>query len=1201
MPKSLFVKGEYMKFTREQKDAIEKSGNNILVAAAAGSGKTAVLVERIIQKILTQNIDIDKLLVVTFTNAAASEMRERILDAIYSKLNEEPENLNLQKQINLLSKSSICTIHSFCLDVIRNNFFEIGLSSNFRIGNDQEILLLKQEILDELFEKKYEEDDEEFLKLVETYTGYRGDEDLKNIVLKLYEFSQSSAFPEDWINEKVEMFNPDKKEFIDFGKSVWGKILLKDIEEEIIDGKNTLKALINKMNRYTELYKFSSVILEDLNVVERLENALKISWDKAFEEAELFKFERWPVDKNVTMPLKDEARDIRKRVNEKISKVLNKILLYNSEDAYNDVFAMYSILKGLKNVVLEFSKLFADKKNESNIIDFNDIEHFALKLLIKKDENGNYVKTEIAEKYANKFREVAVDEYQDSNQVQELILSSVSNGKNMFMVGDIKQSIYKFRKACPKLFAEKYNNYSLEGNDKGLKIQLFKNFRSRENILNITNTVFKQIMSKELGDIDYTEEEYLNLGASYEKTSLGNGEIHIIDLNEENDEDDEIIEEAKLIEKEEYESRFVAKKINEMINSEVEVFDKKCGMRKIKYKDIVILLRSTKNAEIYEKELLRNNIPVYSDSQSEFLETFEIKIIMNLLKVLDNPLNDIGLVSVLRSPLFGFSDNEIVEIRLLNRDCKFYYTLLQAQEEIENEDLKSKIIAFIETINKWKKESEYKALSELLWKIYIETGFYNYVALMINGHLRQANLKILFERVKDYEKTSFKGLFNFIRFMEKVKSGNSDFSQAKIIGENEDVVRIMSIHKSKGLEFPVVFLCNSAKKINLQDLNGDILLHDDLGIGPEYINYERKIEYSTAAKNAIKIKLKEENISEEMRILYVALTRAREKLIVVAARGKEEKEIEKKKELLEVYSNNNKIDPILLKKYITYLDWFELVKMNEELKLNGTLTDFSIVIHKCSELKNTEVIEDVRNELEMSLYENYDEILDSFNWKYEKEFESNLPIKSTVSIIKTIKNDNSVDFSSLIKNEIGLENIVPDFLHEEKEMSSVEKGTLMHLTLQKMDLKKNYDYEEIYDFVEYLKSKNFITDKEAKYININQIQKFIKSNLGLKIKDALEIYKEKPFCIKIKAKEILENATDEEILVQGIIDLYFIDKDNKIVLVDYKTDFVRNPIELIEKYKVQLDLYKRALEESLGKKVDEVYIYSLVLGSEIKV
>lgn len=1159
-----------------------------------------MLVERIIQKILTQNIDIDKLLVVTFTNAAASEMRERILDAIYKKLNEEPENINLQKQINLLPKASICTIHSFCLDVIRNNFFEINLSSNFRIGDDKEIALLKQEILDEVFEKKYEEENEEFLELVQIYTGYRGDENLKDLVLKIYEFSQSSAFPEEWINEKIEMFNPNFRVNDDFGKSVWGEILINELKENIIDAKNTLKSVKNKMERYTELYKFTNVISEDLRNIEELENAINVSWDKAFEKAQNFSFERWPIDKNVTMILKDEAKDTRKKVSDSLNKSLNKILIYNSDDAYNDVFAMYNILVSLKKLVLEFGYLFLNRKKDNNIIDFNDIEHYALKLLVYKDENGNISKTEIAKRYSEKFVEVAIDEYQDSNEVQELILSSVSNGKNTFMVGDIKQSIYKFRKACPKLFAEKYEKYSLEGNELGLKIQLFKNFRSRQNILDVTNILFKQIMSKKLGDIEYTEEEYLNLGASYEENILGNAEIHIIDTNDENIDDDEIFEEASLVKKEKYESIFVARKIKELINSKTKILDKKVGLREIEYKDIVILLRSTKFSEIYERELIKNNIPVYSDNQSEYLESFEIRVIINLLKILDNPLDDISLVSILRSPLFGFTDNEIIEIRLVDRNVAFYYSLIKFLEKSKNEKLKSKINDFLIIINDWKKESEYKLLSELVWEIYIKTGFYNYVALMPNGSLRQANLKVLYERVKDYEKTSFKGLFNFINFIEKVKVGNSDFSQAKIIGENENVVRIMSIHKSKGLEFPVVFLCNSSKKINFQDLNGNILLHNDLGIGPEYINYDRKIEYSTAAKNAIKVKLKEENISEEMRVLYVALTRPREKLIVTGVRSKERNELEKKKEVLEIYSDNEKINPILLKKYITYLDWFELVKINFEIKGNKKLEEYDIFIHDFTEFLDENVDEEQTKEINFEKYDNYEDIEEKLKWKYDKEFETKLPIKSTVSAIKTLKLENNVDFNDLNNQNIGLENIVPEFLENEK-ISGSRKGTLMHLVLQKLDLRKDYSDDELKDFIYSLVSKNFITESDVLAINRNQLINFLNSSFCKKIKSAKQIHKEKPFCLKIKAKEIFEEANNEELLVQGIIDLYFINEDDEIVLVDYKTDFVQNEMELIDKYKIQLELYKRALEESLGKKIKDIYIYSLYLEKEIKI
>ena len=820
-----------MNFTLEQQSAIDKKGYNILVAAAAGSGKTAVLVERIIQKILKQNVDIDKLLVVTFTNAAASEMRERVLDAIYKKLDEEPENIILQRQINLLSKSNICTIHSFCLDVIKNNFFEIDISPNFRIASEEEIVLLKQEVLEDLFEKNYEEENKDFLKLIEAYSDYKGDESLKEIILKEYEFAQSAPFPDRWLKEKVEMFNPKNKEFKDFGKTIWGKILLDELKCELIDGKNNLKMILNRMMNYVELDKFTSVISQDIEVLRGLENSINNSWDLAFEYfTNSFEFERWPTDKKVVMPLKDEAKDVRLNVKDKIKKEAEKILLYNSEDAYRDIFEMYEILVSLEKLVIDFKDEFKKRKKEKNIVDFNDIEHYALKILVKQDENLNLIQTEVAKRYMEKFEEIAIDEYQDSNQVQEIILNSVSNGKNVFMVGDVKQSIYKFRRACPDLFINKYEIYDVNENDIGLKIKLFNNFRSRKNILDVTNSVFESIMSKNLGDIDYNEGEYLNLGAEFEEVEngVGKSEVCIIDISETNENSEQ--EEGLQITKEEIEGRFIAEKIYEMINRKLVIKDKKQGLRTLKYKDIVILLRSTKNANIFEKELLKKNIPVFTDGGAEYLDTIEIQTIMNLLKVLDNPLEDIPLVSVLRSALFEFTDNEIIEMRLINKEKTFWDSVKEASQYLEDENLKGKVNLFLDKINSWKSKCDYMPLSELIWEIYVDTGFYNYVALMPNGALRQANLKMLFERAKDYERTSFKGLFNFIRFIEKLKIGNSDLSSAKIIGENEDVVRIMSIHKSKGLEFPVVFLANSNKKINFQDLNGDILLHTDIGL-----------------------------------------------------------------------------------------------------------------------------------------------------------------------------------------------------------------------------------------------------------------------------------------------------------------------------------------------------------------------------------
>ena len=1189
-----------MDWTKEQKDAIYKKNSNILVAAAAGSGKTAVLVERIIQKILKDGIDIDKLLIVTFTSAAASEMRERILEAIYKKIDEDPENENLQKQIILLGRSNISTIHSFCLDVIRNNFFEIDLSSNFRIANEEEVLLLKQEVLEDLFEKLYESEDEDFGKLIDTYTGYKGDEPLKEIIFNIFNFIQNFPFPEEWLENNIEKFRPRNEER-DFYATDWGKILLGEIKDEVVDSIQNLKVYREKCERYPEMEKFASCLSKDIDTLKNFENLLQKSWDNSFEYFNTFSFCRWPTDKKVTMILKEEAKFARDTVKKKLNELCSKVLLYNSKEAFADIYEMYEILDILKNIIFEFKEAYDKKKKEKNIIDFNDIEHYALKILIKKNEDGTYKPTEVAKKYQEKFVEIAIDEYQDSNKVQEYILSTISRGNNIFMVGDVKQSIYKFRGGCPELFLDKYNRYSLNGNNQDLKIQLFKNFRSRENILNLTNTIFENIMSTEFGDIDYSKEEYLNYGADYENESLlGKAEAHLIEID--SDENDIDNEDENKIEKQELEAKFVAGKIQELISSKFEVKDKKIGYRPIKYRDIVILLRATSNtAPIFEKELLKKGIPVFTDATSEYLDTIEIQTIISLLKILDNPIDDISLVSVLRSEIGKFTDNDLVQIRLVNRDSKFYYALKEAKEKLTGE-LKLKIEKFLNQLEQWRKQSEYLSLAELIWKIYTDTEFYEFCGLMPNGSLRQANLRMLFERAKEYEKTSFKGLYNFIRFIEKLRVGSGDMSAAKIIGENENVVRIMSIHKSKGLEFPVVFISNFSKSANLRDLSENILLHSDIGIGPEYINYERKIRYSTSAKQAIKIISKKEALAEEMRVLYVALTRAKEKLIITGTGRNIKKNIEKKRELYDIYnSRKDKINPILVKKFSSYLDWLELVSFNEKMK-----EFIDIKIHTKNEINENLVVEEnTVKKFDFSKKIDLEEISNKLNFNYKHLLETKLPIKTTVSKIKEMSYEmEHSDIDLLNKKEVGLEKMAPKFLNDNDiKVTASRKGTLMHLVLQKINFRESYTYEKLKDLTEKLVSKNIINQEEASSIDLNKILRFLNSDFAKQIKTAHEIQKERPFCSKIFANEIYEDANDEIILVQGIIDLYFIDKNNNLILIDYKTDYVEfgKENELVNKYKKQLEIYKDALEKALGKRVFKTYIYSIYLNKEIQI
>ena len=1196
-----------VKWTKEQQEAIDKKGSNILVAAAAGSGKTAVLVERIIKKIINDKVDIDKILVVTFTSAAASEMRERILDAIYKKLEEYPEDENLQKQINLLNKASICTIDSFCLDVIRNNFFEIDISANARVADSTEVTLLKQEVLDEIFEEKYIENNADFLELIETYTKYNRDEDLQDLILKIYNYIQSDPFPEEWLAQKVEMFNINN---VNFSDTPWGKIIVESCRENLEDCILKLENLVPQMHRFPELEKYENAIKDDINNYTSIKNNLT-NWDTAQQMIENFRNMDWPRGKKVENPLKDDAKKIRDSVKDQYSSI-KELIPYDSENACEDIKYMHGILKKLQDIIIEFSEKFYQKKREKNIIDFNDMEHLALKILLEKDEDGNIKSTEVAKRYAEKFEEIAIDEYQDSNLVQECILTSVSKNNNIFMVGDVKQSIYKFRQARPELFLGKYNTYKNEpvaGENR--KIQLFKNFRSRKNVLDITNIVFENIMSAKLGDIDYNENEYLNLGASYEEIEKQDftTQLNIIDLKEEeniwkSDEEGQEEQSTEKVENVVLEARFVAKTIKELLDSKYQVIDKKRGKRNIECRDIAVLLRSANTvAPIYEKEISELGINVYSDSSDGYLQSVEIDTIMSVLKIIDNPMQDIPLVTVLRSAIGNFSDNELVEISLEGNKESFYEKMLKAKEKSSNEELVNKINKLLQNLEKWYQEEKYKPLDELIWQIYIDTGYMNYVSLMPNGELRASNLKMLFEKAKQYETASFKGLYNFVNFMEKVKNSNNDLGAAKIIGESENVVRIMSIHKSKGLEFPVVILAGTGKKFNFQDLNQKLLLHQDLGIGPQYIDADRHIEFKTLAKKAIAIKSKKEITSEEMRVLYVALTRAKEKLIITGMQKNVNKALTEKQEMIDLYGD---ISPMLVGKYSTYLDWLELIYQKESAEKLSGIMDLQ-VIEKQSLLKSAEIDEedeDIKEAIEAEatkLANNQEEekIKHILDWKYEHNELENIPTKTSVTKIKELTT-NSENEKVFDKNKM-----VPQFLSKDEngKLSAAQRGTLMHLIVQKMNEKKEYDYQKIKELIHLLKEKGIITELEAKNINIAKLVDYTKSDLWKELKEALEIHKEQPFYIDIPVKEIYDNSveTDETVLVQGIIDLYYISAEGNLILIDYKTDYVEKgkENELKEKYAKQLELYKRALESALNTKVSETKIYSLYLNKFI--
>ena len=950
-----------VKWTKEQRAAIYTRNCNLLVAAAAGSGKTAVLVERIIEMITDKEnpIDIDKLLVVTFTNAAASEMRERIGEAISKAIKSSENSKNLQRQLALLNKASITTIHSFCLEVIKNNFHMIDLDPGFRIGDETETSILKNEALDELFDFKYEEIDngggEDFKLLIESYCGNKNDENLKDLVRGIYNRIMSLPEPIKWLKEKRELFNIDEN--YDFGKTSLADILRNKTKNTLIAGREQATTALNIAIGVPELEPCEKLFRTELAMIENSIEALHGNWVELCKSILNINLgTRFPTLKKLEYKeSKDKVKSLRDSYKDELNELIEEYAIFANDEYKDDIRAMYRNISSLSELVVEFIAMFKEKKKERAIIDFNDFEHYCLELLVlrKEDgepvfnEKGEYVPSQVAESLRDKYDEILIDEYQDSNMVQEVILNMISKVRigepNVFMVGDVKQSIYRFRQANPQLFLDKYERYSEYEGEQYRKIQLFRNFRSMENIIKGTNFIFEQIMTKEVGELNYTKEEALNFGAEYyeeEKTreekniNIG-GPIEINLINDESEElqkpeeySDDLDEED--IGKKELEARLVAERIRQLIDNKDNpymVLDKNSKQyREVKYEDIVILLRSTSGwSDIFVDELKKRDIPVFADAGSGYFENTEVKTIVSLLHIIDNPIQDIHLIAVMRSPIGAFTPEELVQIRKANPEMSIFEASIRYSEnrsrdsyEIQ-EELKEKISMFLSKLKLWREKSLYMPLDEFIWQLYMETGYYGFVGALNGGVQRQANLKILFQRAKAFDKTSYKGVFNFINFLNRVKSSSGDMGSAKVIGENENVVRIMSIHKSKGLEFPIVFLSAMGKQFNLQDLNNSMLFHEELGFGPNYINLENRATYPTLYKDIIKIKLKLETLSEEMRILYVAFTRAREKLILTATLKDVKKYCEKVGKVL--VNNQEKLPLNYVGNVRTYLDW----------------------------------------------------------------------------------------------------------------------------------------------------------------------------------------------------------------------------------------------------------------------------------------
>ncbi|SFD37483.1 DNA helicase/exodeoxyribonuclease V, subunit A [Lentibacillus persicus] len=1227
-------------WTTEQEEAIYTDGRDVLVAAAAGSGKTAVLVERIIQKLVRKEnpVDIDSLLVVTFTNAAAQEMRNRVAEALEERLAEDPSSIHLKKQLSLLQRASISTLHSFCLDIVRQYAYLLDIDPGFRIADDMEADLIKQEVIDDLFEEWYGKEDaeqqENFFSVVDRFSNDRSDADVEELVFKLYNFAMQNPWPVKWLDRLADAYDvPENWEEDDLG---WLQIIKNEVQNEL-DAINQEMQLAMELTRASDgPYHYAEAIESDIELVHEAK-ARQTNWRdlQAFMTSSSFgRLSGKSVECDEAK--QDSVKTLRKSYKDRWEKMKKNWFSRNLESHVADMQTLAPVIRQLAELVKQFKERFSEQKRERGIVDFSDLEHFCLELLMdESSDEGNVVPSNVTISLRNQFTELLVDEYQDTNLVQETILTMISDSNgpgNMFMVGDVKQSIYRFRHAEPSLFIDKYKRFASEELS-ARRIDLASNFRSREQILKGTNYVFRQILDETLGEINYDKDaELIYANNRYDALPHPEPEPELVIIDREAPEEKEDVspeeENYQDLEKAQLEARAYAEKIKKWIGKKdekpLQVYDKTTdAQRDMQYRDVVILLRSMTWAPAIMDELKKQGIPVYAELSTGYFEAMEIRIMINLLKVIDNPRQDIPLASVLKSPIVGLDEEELGQVRLADKHGN-YYDALKAYYKQYNNDTAVKAGNFLTQLERYRLASRQGALSELIWQIYRETGYYDFVGGMPGGRQRQANLRALYDRARGYESTSFRGLFRFLRFIERMEERGDDLGAARALSEQEDVVRIMTIHKSKGLEFPVVILGAMDKQFNTQDLSARYLLHKDLGFASKFIDPVKRIMYPTLFYHAIKAEKRREMLAEEMRVLYVALTRAKEKLLMVGNVASFAKKQAKWEQIM------HHADWVLPAHYRsgskTYLDWVgpALIRHQSNAPLRSMEVSDQVldaiqvdpsewhvsVIHgsyyanldeepsrEAGELK-----ENIVNWRELDLEDNvYHKAVDNrLSYVYPYHEAAHSRAKQTVTEIKRQRE---------IKDEYSDDQLVqgfrqpiikrPAFMQKQQTITAAERGTAMHTVMQHLPLDKPLSGTEIEEFVESLVERELLTEQEAEAIEIPAVEAFFTTSIGQMVINARVIYREVPFSLTLPASEIYANwtsDTDERVLVQGVIDCVIPGEDGWILL-DYKTDAITGELteakkhNLLKRYEVQIKLYKQALESIWKEPVTAAHLY----------
>ena len=1274
-----------MKFTPEQQRVIELHNSNILVSAAAGSGKTAVLVERIIRMICDGEhpADIDRLLIVTFTNAAAAEMRERIAAGITARLEADPGNEHIQKQSALLHNAQITTIDSFSLFLIRNHFNEIGLDPDFRVADEGEIKLLQQEVLAQLLEDAYAgnfvpeealtsregygnegtvpqmEALEQFHACVEYFCPGGRESVLEQHILNLSRYAGSFPWPAEWLEERKNDYAAGDMEAL--VRSDYGQYLTERVNRTV---EGCLEKL-QEVKRLCELpdgpYMYGELTDAEIEQLERLTGCKNLEEQAAKIPA--VTFARLPSKKDDSVdPAKRElAKAIRNSVKDTLSDLSESYFKTPLELAVEQGKACREPLRMLLDLVLEFDRRLLAAKQERHLIDFSDMEHYALQILLKREkveETGGIgtdrtetkyriVPSDVAMEYRQYFQEILIDEYQDSNLVQEYLLSAISGEAeghyNRFMVGDVKQSIYKFRLARPELFLEKYDTYQETGDL--CRIDLAKNFRSRVQVVDAVNDVFSRIMSREIGGIAYDDKAALYPGATYpaaEDPAYGSeallirkpekGEREESGIGEQHAEGAGVLVDYDNVRQ--LEALAIAARIKQLKGG-LKVMEKSTGeLRPVRYSDMVILLRTTSGwDEEFKKILEQQGIPVYITSKTGYFGALEVQELLQFLRVLDNPRQDIPLFGVMQSVFGGFTQEEIAQIRSGGEGhSRKRMTLYEALKEVaqsgrtEDTELSIKANDFLQRIDHYRNLTPYTSIRDLLQRILDDHDYLNYVTALPTGSKRRANVEMLLTKASAFEKTSYFGLFHFIRYMEQLEKYDVDYGEADTLDENADVVRIMSIHKSKGLEFPVVFVSGLSKRFNMQDANQSLIVDMDLGVAMDYVDSVRRIKNKTLRRAVLSAKMKEDNLAEELRVLYVALTRAREKLILTAVLDK----ADEKWELAQMTGQEK----------LTYLDFCEAGSYMDFLLPILPQTGIAVKTLRTEDLAAEELGEqlrmgDRREELqrvadgEVLLPGDPEEnarklskLRERFAYQYPYPGLQKLYTKTTVSELKiaAMAEKDEAAFHTFEEKEVVP--YIPGFRREQEKVSGAVRGNAFHRTMELLDFTYLFTesglftgcpdtYEEyreglhkdklqnrLEEFLQREKTSLRLTEEYAKAVSLPKILNFLEQELAYRMWRAQEqglLYREQPFVLGIDAKRLDPNLPEgEKVLIQGIIDVFFIE-DGEIVLLDYKTDVIDSLEALWNRYNVQIQYYEEALTKLMQMPVKERILYSFYL------